>query len=325
MSTVAEPTGILFNESNEVYHSRKAVSNSKLGVARKSLELYKKKFIDKSIPHESSAAMNFGTHGHCFILEGERVFNERYRVLPDVSFALNTTKGKDNYIEFLMQAVNDDRMPNRECEMMIGLIRQKSRNDEEKKVMTTIMGQYFISYEEMAKLQNAKEGIEKNPDAVNILRACQPEVTFRTPMTSYGFQVQCRADAYSVNGCEYSEFHSFAADLKTIDDLDNFDQRFYNLGYYRQGPFYAKVINALSPEQPIKTFYFVFVEKKEPFRCRVFESDVEAWEYGMKEVDSDLSRLGKAYRREIPWHDQTTKLVGLKPWHRREIDDRLSA
>lgn len=245
--------------------------------------------------------------------------------MPEGGFPLNTNKGKDGFCEFVEDAFEEGRIPQTEADVLWRLIREPRRSADEKNMMARIVADHFVTHDNFQTILRAKQALDSSPTAKGLLAACQSEVSFRTDTSSYGMQLQCRADGYSVQGCEFTKGKSFVVDFKTIDDLDNAENNFNNFGYYRQGPFYANVINSVSKDKPIHHFFFIFVEKKEPYRCRVFESEDEAWEYGLKEIESDLTLLSQAYKGETPWMDRDYGLLGLKPWTKKRINERIFA
>lgn len=74
---------------------------------------------------------------------------------------------------------------------------------------------------------------------------------------------QCQARIDWVNPA------SGIVDLKTTDDLDSFDFAIRALGYIHQAAFYRALVAALSGE--VLPVHIVAVEKREPFRCGVWQ------------------------------------------------------
>lgn len=308
-----EPSGCIFTESNEVYHSRKAISVSKLKVADKSRELYYAQYVDKSMPGMVSEAMNFGTHAHTLILEGEEEFFQQYAVLPKENFKLNSNEGKSNYADFVSNALTDGRLTEEEGNWMCDFIYMKGRTEDDKKKALEIMGRNFVKDSDYQEILKLKSSIDSQPKAKELLRHCQAEATFRTGMTGYGFQMQCRADGYSPVGCDLTDGESYVVDLKTIDDVDNIDKRMDTLQYSRQGPFYASVINEIDPDEPLKRFYFIFVEKKAPYRCRMVTIEPPVWEAAAYRNHNDLASLSAAYKTN-DWADTFSISFGMSDW-----------
>ena len=305
-----EPVGCIFNESNELYHSRKAISFSKLKVADNSLEVFNAQYVEKSMPGMASEAMNFGTHAHTYILEGPEEFHKQYAVMPEESFKLNSNEGKSNYADFISNAFTDGRLNEEESNWMSDFIYIKSRTEEDKKKALRIMGANFVKHSDYQQVLKLKNSIDRYPKAKELLRHCQAEVTFRTAMTGYGFQMQCRADGYSPTGCDLTEGESYVVDLKTIDDVDNIGKKMRNFSYYRQGAFYTSVIDFIDPNEPLERFCFIFVEKKAPYRCRQVIVKTKTLNRAATRNKQDLLKLSNAYR-DNDWADPFTIYFGL--------------
>ena len=144
-------------------------------------------------------------------------------------------------------------------------------------------------------------------------------MTFRTPRLSLGFSVQCRADVYNPQGCEASLGQPFLADIKTIGEMDDFPKHFHQYGYYRQAPFYQRVIRTVAQLDsavvpPVKAF-FIAVEKQEPHGCTVYEADAASITLGLREIDSDLARLAECYRSGVWPNSPDYQQVFLPAWY----------
>lgn len=318
-------TGIIFDESNEDYHAHAAVSKTKLDTFRASPLRYKGIHLDKVMEGPSGAALAFGTAGHVFILEGEAAFAKQFMVTPRGGFPQNTNEGKDGLEAFALKANERGLISLAEFEVIADLIRQKAKKTSDQQAdWDRILGKFMVTFEDREKIGRIHKSVLANKQVAAILEAAKNEVTFRTPLVKgYGFQAQCRADAYCPEGYEGCPA-PIAADLKTIDDVDNIEKNVLNFGYYRAGPFYSKVINALVPENPIQSFPLIFVEKKEPFRCRVVNLDADSWERGASEIAGDMRALGRCLRGELEWEkaERQMEVVGLPDWYLRRKDDR---
>ena len=313
-----EPTGCLFNESNELYHSRKAISFSKLKVADNSLEVFNAQYVEKTMPGMVSEAMNFGTHAHTLILEGEEEFNNQYAVLPEENFKLNSNEGKSNYADFISNALTDGRLTEEDGNWMSDFIYMKGRTEDDKKKALRIMGANFVKFSDHQEILKLKASIDSKSKAKELLRHCQAEATFRTNMTGYGFQMQCRADGYSPTGCDLTEGESYVVDLKTIDDVDNIGNKMRNFSYFRQGAFYQSVIDFIDPNEPLKRFCFIFVEKKAPYRCRQVIVKTETLDGAATRNKQDLLKLSNAYR-DNDWADPFTIYFGLSDYELKKL------
>jgi exodeoxyribonuclease VIII len=85
------------NLTNDQYHALKSVSHSTLECFRRSKRTYRAKYIDNTLVHEQTPAMQLGSLVHAMVLEPHRV-DELYVVSPKCD--RRTTVGKQAYAEF---------------------------------------------------------------------------------------------------------------------------------------------------------------------------------------------------------------------------------
>jgi exodeoxyribonuclease VIII len=265
-------TGKILDESSSDYHASDCISHSKLEVFRKRPLLYKKRFIDKSLAPEGSAAFVLGQAGHCSILEPTE-YALRYVVAPDVD--RRTKAGKEEYSAF--QAVN--------------------------------YGKEVISREDAEIVKRMTEAVRANQIASQLLSEGEAEVTWRAHSTGQllPHPLQCRTDWINTTG-------GYIADLKTIDSLDTtgvaaFQRNMVNFGYHRQGGFYTDVLAKCGHSS--LQFYFIVVEKREPFGVVVLELSQNAITLGWNESQEDLNKLSKCYSDNI-WPNLPTAVQKLE-------------
>jgi exodeoxyribonuclease VIII len=107
----------------------------------------------------------------------------------------------------------------------------------------------------------------------------------------------------------------YVVDLKTVESLDsdtfrNFERACFGYGYHRQAGFYLPLITEIT-QQPVFDFFFVAVEKCEPFGVAVYKLTDEAIGRGQDETVEDLIKLRKSYA-ENSWPNIDEGLIEIK-------------
>ena len=114
------------------------------------------------LPCEESAAMEFGSAAHAYILQGEAVFNAEYIVMPEIAHHKNSNAYKECYANF-QAAVN---------------------------------GKAIIEQKEYDKILGCADSIMEHPLASLFLMESfgQPEVTILWTDVETGIQMKCLND-----------------------------------------------------------------------------------------------------------------------------------
>lgn len=157
----------------------------------------------------------------------------------------------------------------------------KKKDAKELSARIKAEGKEAITDYELLTLSRMEWSIENNPACDALLSGnAVYEVVFRN--TCAGLNLQCRAD------CWISDTNT-VVDLKTCASLEDFEKGFFNYGYHRQAAFYRSVIQSITNTLP--EFYFIAVEKNQPYRCRVYKASESALFQGATENNEDLRRL----------------------------------
>lgn len=276
--TLAGVAGI----SSEDYHGSDAISHSKLEVFRERPLLYWKRFVTKSLPREESPAFAVGSALHCLSLEPAK-YAEGFVMKPE-GIDRRTTAGKAAWAQFC--AEND--------------------------------GKTVLDSDQTHAVGRMAGEIHAHPIAQKLLARGQPELTWRKPSTALGRDLQCRTDWFNSDGCELTEGRPYVADVKTIDRLDDrnaFQKAFVNFGYHRQCGFYLPLLEDCGVV--VRDFFFIVVEKCEPFGCIVYNATPDAIARGQDETVSDLVRLVECQRKDV-WPNLPTDLreINLPDWYK---------
>ena len=190
------------SESNAEYHANAAISHSKLECYRRRPALYFKKYVAKTLPQsEESGAFRLGSAVHCAVLE-EKEFASRYVLKPECD--RRTKEGKIQFAEFAAQHA----------------------------------GKTLLDSDEMKQVVAMREAVAAHPIASRLLAEGIPEMTWRKAQPNALGALQCRTDWFAPCGCEISEFHPYALDIKTVESLDsdafrNFERAAFSYGYHR--------------------------------------------------------------------------------------------
>jgi len=135
-----------------------------------------------------------------------------------------------------------------------------------------------------------------------------------------GMALQCRTDWFNPAGCELSSGRPYVADLKTVESLDadafrNFERACFNFGYHRQAGFYLPLITEILGG-PVFDFYFIAVEKCEPYGVAVYRLSDAATARGHDETITDLIRLQSCIKSQ-QWPNLPNDLreIGLPKWY----------
>ena len=271
-------------ETNEQYHANDAISHSKLELFRRRPISYYRRFVAKTVARpETTEAFRIGSAAHCAVLEPDQ-FWSRYALRPD-GIDRRTKDGKAAFAAF----------------------------------ETENAGKVVITQDEAGAVQEMTAAVQHHPLASQLLAAGQPELSWRV-QPSGSLALQCRTDWFNPAGCELSGGRPCVADLKTVESLDsdefrNFERACFSFGYHRQAGFYLPLITEILGS-PVFDFYFIAVEKAEPYGVAVYRLSDAATARGHDETIADLIRLQNCIKSE-QWPNLPNDLreIGLPKWY----------
>jgi exodeoxyribonuclease VIII len=274
------------SETIEEYHANPAISHSKLECYRRRPALYYKKYVAKTLPQpEETGAFRLGSAVHCAVLE-EKEFAARYILRPDCD--RRTKEGKIQFAEFSAQHADKT----------------------------------LLDADEMAQVVAMREAVAAHPIASRLLAEGMPEMTWRKFWPNALGALQCRTDWFAPCGCDISDFHPYALDVKTVESLDsdafrNFERAAFSYGYHRQAGFYLPLINEILG-YPVSRIYYVAVEKVEPYGVAVYTLSDDAIARGQDENIADLVRLKKSLEdNHWPNIEPTIHELKLPAWYEK--------
>lgn len=269
-------TGKISGEPSDDYHALDAVSHSKLEVFRKRPQLYYRRFVSKTAPRETSNAFDFGQAAHTLILEGERALAASTAVWTGGEKRKNAGAWK------------------------------KFQEDNAAKAI--------ITEDELKDLGRMQAAVMEHPLAAQLMTGGETEITWRVNTRALPVPLQCRTDRFNALGAALTAGRPFVADLKTTPSLDadefrNFQKSFVEYGYHRQSGFYSALMRDLGVD--LRDFFFVAVEKVEPFGVDVYRAADSAVGHGLTETVSDLEGLVKCYASGT-WPNRSRELINIE-------------
>jgi len=272
----------MIRESNAAYHGNAAISHSKLETFRRRPALYYKRYITREItPEEPGAAFRLGSAVHCSVLEPEEM-PTRYAIRPE-GIDRRTKDGKEKFAAF--EADN--------------------------------AGKTIIDTDEAAQVIAMTDAVRQHPLADELFAHGKPELTWRT---AGEMPLQCRTDWFNADGCSLSQGRAYIVDLKTVESLNgedfaSFDRAVFKYGYHRQAGFYLPLVTELLG-RPVFDFFFVAVEKVQPFGVAVYRISDAAASLGQDETLDDLRRLKRCIdSNEWPNIEPTLREIGVPSWY----------
>ena len=274
----------MITEPNEVYHANDAVSHSKLELFRRRPVSYYRRFIARTVARpETTEAFRIGSAAHCAVLEPDQ-FWQRYALRPE-GIDRRTKDGKAAFAQF------------------------ESEN----------AGKVVIGSDELGDVREMAAAVAHHPLASQLLTAGKSELTWRVSPAG-SLALQCRTDWFNPAGCELSQGRPYVADLKTVESLDsdafrNFERAAFSFGYHRQAGFYLPLITEILGA-PVFDFFFIAVEKAEPFGVAVYRLSDAAIARGQDETITDLVRLQSCIASNTwPNLDPALREIGLPKWY----------
>jgi len=136
-----------------------------------------------------------------------------------------------------------------------------------------------LTFDQSETIEAMHSAVRMNEYAAALLKTGQPEGVVRTEYC--GLPCQIRIDWFNP---EYG-----IVDLKTCDDLTWFESDAKRFRYQNQLAFYQCVLDAVIGQ--LVPVYIIAVEKKEPFRCGVWQVTAETLLMARAENEAAIERL----------------------------------
>jgi hypothetical protein len=151
-----------------------------------------------------------------------------------------------------------------------------------------MQGKPVLSQDQVELIEKIASGVGMNGEAVDLLVNGQAEGVVRSEYC--GVPCQIRID--------WLNPHAGIVDLKTCDDLDWFIADTKRFTYHRQLAFYRAVL-AQVHDGLVVPVHIVAVEKKEPYRCGVWELGENTLAIAQQENEAAIDRLRLCRKQDV--------------------------
>lgn len=245
--------------TNAEYHASPGISNSMVSVARKNLEKFKGRFVDKTLPNKTSKPMEFGAACHAMIL-GDGIVTE----IPKEALA----KKKDELSEDGAKSGGDW--------------------DEFKEEHA---GEILLKAKEMRQLQEMKAVLLSVPRVAQWLNDAKAhrEYPIRWTDPETEMLLRCKPDILTA---------AFIPDLKTAArcDPEAFAKQAIRLGYHRQAVFYPMGVEDLTGKK--LPMVFIVQEREAPYTVELIDLSPKFLARGLREIRKALATIQEASIKE---------------------------
>lgn len=304
--------GEIFDEPIEEYHAKGAISKSKLDVFRQSPALFKKQYITKELPRQTTAALIMGSAVDALALEGLPAYNAKFITEPD-----------DAPKKASKREINAKRG---QSEATVASLAWWANFEAEAK------GKTVLSEKEAALAKRCADALHANPTFARFMQFGRSQVTFR--IRGDKFALQCRPDRWLEDGCDLTDGMPCIVDVKTIqelpaDDPDHLGRHIAQFGYHRGAYLYREIVATVKKYRDgyRPPFVLVFVEKQEPHAvvCRVVD-DVSI-DLGEREVGESIARMRKCLAEDVwpeSWEAPLSKVSLPNYYIRRSLENTES-
>ena len=161
-------------------------------------------------------------------------------------------------------------------------------NTQAYKKWAVTVGKPILSYDQVEKIENMASGILMNDEAFDLLLDGQAEGVVRAEYQDIPCQIRI----------DWTHPNRGLVDLKTCDDLTWFESDARKYRYFNQLAFYQAVLaQVIGQSVPV---HIVAVEKREPFRCGVWQLTPASLSMAQQENQAAIKRL-KACQQNDDW------------------------
>ena len=287
-------TGIYHDLEDKDYFSWNAVNNSQLSLLNKSPLHLIRNVLN---PPPVKEVMEIGTALHTKTTHPKK-FDEQIWVADHCEQVLNPGKKNERFCSLTAKIIYNGR----------GYCSKHAKDPETGLVVPS--QKIVLSPDSARQVSGMHKAILNNKEALTLLEACpdsqrelgvvwtHPGLALKT-----GQPLKCKA---KLDGVGSLNNHPFIVDFKTTNEggasLEKFRNSLINFGYIRQAAFYRQGLfecfkdNMDFDEDYLKVsgmmprFFFVVVERVEPFAIQVFECNEEDMALAWMEVETLLEK-----------------------------------
>jgi hypothetical protein len=243
--------------------------------------------LNPARPVEKAARhFSIGKAAHDMLLLAER-WPERYHILPD-GFSRAKTKAMADDIAEADAALED--------------------------------GKTLLTADDAALAEQMADAIRANRFAAASLTNGLPEQTLAWQDSETGVWLRARPDFLP-------HARRFIPDLKTAADASPaaFQRAMATYGYHQSAALYMDGIEAVFGERP-EAFFFVVVEKQEPFCVALYQIEAEDIERGRMLNRAAINTFARCLRENHwPGYADDVRPLPLPAWEQRQIDQANAA
>jgi hypothetical protein len=261
----------------DAYHAHDALSSSKIKTfLSDGPQRYYRQYVTREFQQEDTPALRFG-----------RIFDDR--------LCLTHEQWDQRY---LVKPANIDL-----------------RTKEGKAWKDATNGKEVLTADEWTLIGEMQAAIAENPVAQALLFGAKTQVSVRGPLPFCGVEAQTRPDFLQMDHSAPYTKGPAIIDLKTTDDLRNYEDKAINYGYHRQLAIGQMLLSAHGIDAEA---LLMVVEKKRYPRCVIYRMPEQALAKGAEEVLAAAKDIWR--RRESgDWNEAQTQVIDLavREWRMR--------
>ena len=291
MTKMKIPEGSFLVEEDSAYHdiAKKgwAISASALKVFRQSPRDYQAQYLRGEVKRSESPALVIGRAAHALVLEGVEVFEKSFVMIEDLDeeFGFINPKTGSAYGETT-----------------------KAWKEAKAKLDEVHPGTTIISREIWEDCQGMAASVRSKPEAVEMLKDGEAERVFRMKVQGEPFYRQSRMDFVT----DHASGQTKIVDLKTTDDLSNFEYKANKFEYPKQLAFYRDLFCRTTGQSPGQvSAEIIAVEKKAPFKVAVCPVCLDLMDTLQGVNEHHIKKLAELFNQEQDW---PTGYEGRMPW-----------
>ena len=276
---------------SELYHQHPALSNSGLKTLLDCPARYYYKYLSGECELKETPAQKIGKASHCYILEGEKAFTQRYWHNPYSGFL------KDETIAFLcVKGFKAEEL-------------KKQKTTELKALLLKTMGiepkEIELNKNELNQVISLARAINKNPQAKGAFsQKGESEVSLFWNDPETGVMLKCRPDWLPYDCLDIPDYKTTSSVNPAV-----FAKDFVKYGYHIQSAFYRMGIKEVFGID-VQNFFFVAQEKEPPCITQCFNPDMGFVEFGEKAIRLGIEVFLDCKERGI-WETDSDEVIEM--------------
>lgn len=273
----------------EVYHSLPALSNSGLKTLLDCPARYYYKYLSGEYEYQEKPAFKIGKAAHCYILEGQKAFYEKYWHNPYKNLL------KEDMVKILLNKGFKQSDLNLKADELRELLLEATGIEKR---------EIELNENELNQVVSLARAIKKDPLARGAFaQKGKSEVSLFWQDES-GVWLKCRPDWLPDN-------RQRVPDYKTCQSVNpaTFYSDFIKYGYHVQCAMYREGIRKVFGEE-VESFFFVAQEKEPPYISQVYLCDSEITLFGEKAMRLGIEKYIECREKGI-WETYSDKVIQM--------------